>query len=133
MEKTKSIAPMRSPLGRVRGLGAAKKGVEHWWAQRLTALALVPLTLWFVASAARLAGADHAAFAAWVAHPLNAVLLIALVAAGFHHMQAGLQVILEDYVHNEPVKVAAIIAVKFAAVLLALIAGFAVLKIAFGA
>ncbi len=124
---------MRSALGRVRHLGSAKEGVQHWWAQRLTALALLPLTIWFVASVAWLAGADHAAFAGWVARPYNALLMIVLLGAGFHHAQLGLQVVIEDYVHSEGVKLAALIVVKFAALLLALAGILAVLKIAFGA
>jgi len=125
--------PMRSALGRVRHLGSAKEGVQHWWAQRLTALALVPLTIWFVASVAWLAGADHAGFTAWIARPYNALLMIVLLAAGFHHAQLGLQVVIEDYVHGEGCKLAALVVVKFAALLLALAGIFAVLKIAFGA
>ena len=124
---------MRSALGRVRHLGSAKEGVQHWWAQRLTALALVPLTIWFVASVAYLAGADHAAFTGWIARPYNALLMIVLLAAGFHHAQLGLQVVIEDYVHGEGVKLVSLIVVKFAALLLALAGIFAVLKIAFGA
>jgi succinate dehydrogenase / fumarate reductase membrane anchor subunit len=124
---------MRSALGRVRHLGSAKEGVQHWWAQRLTAVALVPLLLWFVASIAWLAGADRAAFVGWVAQPLNAILMVVLLAAGFHHMQLGLQVVIEDYVHGEGAKLASIVFVKFAALLFALVGIFAVLKIAFGA
>lgn len=123
---------LRSSLGRVRGLGAAKEGVGHWWAQRLTAVALVPLTLWFVASLIGLIGADHAAFVAWVRQPLDAILMVLLLAAGFHHLQLGLQVVIEDYVHHEAARIASIIAVKFAAVLLGLGGIFSVLKIAFG-
>jgi succinate dehydrogenase / fumarate reductase membrane anchor subunit len=126
-------ASMRTALGRVRHLGSAKEGVQHWWAQRLTALALVPLVLWFVASIAFLAGADHGAFVAWVARPFNAVLMVVLLAAGFHHAQLGLQVVIEDYVHGEASKLVALILVKFAAVVLALAGIFTVLKIAFGA
>jgi succinate dehydrogenase / fumarate reductase membrane anchor subunit len=133
MSTAKKSAPMRSALGRVRHLGSAKEGVQHWWAQRLTALALVPLTLWFVASVAWLAGADHAGFTGWVARPHNALLMILLLGAGFHHAQLGLQVVIEDYVHGEGAKLALLIVVKFAALLLALAGIFAVLKIAFGA
>lgn len=123
---------LRSPLGRVRGLGAAKEGVGHWWAQRLTAVALVPLTFWFVASIIGLIGADHAVFIAWVRQPLNTILMTLLLAAGFHHLQLGLQTVIEDYVHNEAARIATIITVKFACAILALGGIFAVLKIAFG-
>ena len=110
---------MRSDLARVRGLGPAHDGVAHWWAQRLTALALVPLTLWFVASIIGLAGADHATAAEWIARPIPAMLLALLIVATFHHAQLGLQVVIEDYVHCEALKVAALLAVKAACWLLA--------------
>lgn len=122
-----------TPLGRVRGLGSAKNGTGHWWAQRLTAVALVPLGLWFVVSLISLVGADYAAAAGWVASPLVAVLLILTIIATFHHAQLGLSVIIEDYVHGEGSKLVAIVLVRFAAVLLGVGGVFAVLKIAFGA
>jgi succinate dehydrogenase / fumarate reductase membrane anchor subunit len=125
------VKSLRTDLARARGLGSAKEGTGHWWAQRLTAIALVPLTLWFTASVIALAGADLAAVRAWIANPVSAVLLLVLIAATFHHAQLGTQVVIEDYVHTEWLKIAAIVAVKFAAVLLAAIAAFAVLKIAF--
>lgn len=129
---SKTMRSMRTPLARVRGLGSAKEGVHHWWAQRLTAIALVPLSLWFVVSVAGLAGMDHAEAAAWVGSPTVTVLLVLLVAATFWHAQLGVQVVIEDYVHNEAVKLVALIAVKFAAVLLAVATIVAVLRLAFG-
>lgn len=122
----------RSPLGRARGLGSAREGTAHWWAQRLTALALVPLTLWVVMSLVSLIGADYSAVAGWLASPLTAVLMILLLAMTFHHAQLGVQVVIEDYVHNEALKIAGIIAVKFLALLLGLASIFAVLMIALG-
>jgi len=122
---------LRTDLGKVRGLGSAKEGTQHWWAQRLTAIALIPLVLWFVASVAGLAGADIGPVRAWIAQPVTAVLLVVLIGVTFHHMQLGLQVVIEDYVHAEWLKITGIILVKFAAVLLAAAAAFAVLKIAF--
>ncbi len=122
----------RTPLGRVRGLGSAKQGTEHFWAQRMTAIALVPLALWFVAALAAHAGADHATARAWLAETFTAVAMILLVVAGFHHTQLGLQVVIEDYVATEGVKVFSIIVVKLAAVALAVAAIFSVLMIAFG-
>jgi succinate dehydrogenase / fumarate reductase membrane anchor subunit len=122
----------RTPLGRVRGLGSAKEGVAHWWAQRLTALALVPLVLWFVASLLSMIGADQAAVKAWLGEPLPAVLAVLLIGATFHHAQLGLQVVIEDYVHGRGAKLALIILVKFAALLLGGLGIFAVLKLAFG-
>ena len=121
---------LRSPLGAVRGLGSAKDGTHHWWMQRLTALALIPLAIWFVANVVSLSGQDHAAFAAWVKNPVSATLLVVLVAATFHHAQLGLQVVIEDYVHHEGLKLGAIVAVKFASVVLAGIGIVSVLRIA---
>jgi succinate dehydrogenase / fumarate reductase membrane anchor subunit len=125
-------APMRTPLGRALGLGSAKEGVGHWWSQRLTALALVPLSLWFVASIISLAGADFVAFTAWVASPLVSVLLILTILATFWHAMLGTQVVIEDYVHGEGAKLALLVLVRFACFALGLAAVFAVLRIAFG-
>ncbi len=124
---------LRSQLGRARGLGSAKEGVAHWWAQRLTALALVPLTLWFVASMVPLTGAGYVAVRAWLGDPVVAVIMVLLIGTTFHHSQLGLQVVIEDYVHSEWRKIAAIVAVKFAALALTAACVFAVLKIALGA
>lgn len=121
---------LRSPLGRVRGLGSAKEGVAHWWAQRVTALALVPLTLWFVIAVISLVGADYARTTAWIASPVPAILLVLLVAATFYHAVLGLQVVIEDYVGSEALRIALILIVKAAAIVLAAAAIFAVLKIA---
>ena len=123
----------KTPLKTVRGLGSAKDGTHHWWAQRLTALALVPLTIWFVASVAALAGADHAAFLQWVSSPLVTMLLILLLVATFHHAQLGLQVVVEDYVHNEGAKITLLIAIKGLSVILAVASIVAVLRISLGA
>lgn len=123
---------LRTPLGRVRGLGSAKEGTAHWWAQRLTAIALVPLVLWFAVSLIILTGADHAAVAAWLGNPAAAVLMLLLILAGFHHAQLGMQVVIEDYVHTEWLKLALLMTVKFAAIALGVGAAFSVLKIAFG-
>ena len=122
---------LRTDLGKARGLGSAKEGVHHWWAQRLTAVALVPLFLWFVASIAGLAGSDIGPVRAWIGEPVTAILLVLLIVATFHHMQLGMQVVIEDYVHAEGLKIAGIVLVKFAAIALAVASGFAVLKIAF--
>jgi len=108
---------LQTPLARVLGLGSAKEGVEHWWWQRLTALALVPLGIWFVIVVISLVGAGYAEARAWVSAPLNMVLLIAFAAALLHHAQLGLQVVIEDYVHNEAWKLTGLLAVKFLAVL----------------
>jgi succinate dehydrogenase / fumarate reductase membrane anchor subunit len=123
---------LRTPLGRVRGLGSAKEGVAHWWAQRVTAVALIPLALWFVAAVAAHAGADHKTALDWLGQPFVAIVLVLLVVATFHHAQLGMQVVIEDYVHTEWARMALIVLVKFAAVALAIACIFAVLKIAFG-
>ena len=122
----------RTPLGRVRRLGSAKEGTEHFWAQRVTAIALVPLALWFVGSLAAYTGADHATAKAWLAEPFTAVVMVLLVVTGFHHAQLGLQVVIEDYVSTEWVRVFSIIVVKLGALALGIAAIFSVLKIAFG-
>ena len=122
----------RAPLARVRGLGSAKEGVQHWWVQRLTAVALIPLSLWFVASIIHLAGADHAAAAAWLAAPVPLGLMILLIVATFWHVQLGLQVVIEDYVHREAVKITLIVLVKLASLALALAVLVALMVIAFG-
>ena len=123
---------MRSPLGRAIGLGSAKEGVDHWWAQRITALALVPLVVWFVISVGLAsAGADLPMLAAWVGYPLPAVLLILLVVATFYHGALGLQVVIEDWVAVEGLRLGLIITVKLAAILLAVLGIFAVVKISF--
>lgn len=126
------MAP-RSQTRRPRDLGSAKEGLHHWWMQRVTALALIPLALWFVASIAGLSGASHAAVRDWLASPVVAVLMVLLSVATFYHAQLGLQVIYEDYIHNRAVRMAADLATKFAAAVLAVASVFAVLKIAFGA
>lgn len=123
---------LKSPLGQVRGLGSAKNGTHHWWAQRVTAVALIPLSLWFVYSVVVHAGADQAMMAAWLAEPLNAILMLLLIVATFHHMQLGLQVVVEDYVHSECRKAVTLVAIKLATVGLGIAAAFSVLKVAFG-
>ncbi|MGQ0663721.1 MAG: succinate dehydrogenase, hydrophobic membrane anchor protein [Pseudomonadota bacterium] len=123
---------MRSELGRARGLGSAKEGVSHWWAQRVTAVALIPLSLWFVAEVVGLAGADQRAVAAWIGAPVPALLLVLLLAATFHHAQLGLTVVIEDYVHREGLKIAGLLLVKGAAAVLGAAGIFAVLRLALG-
>jgi succinate dehydrogenase / fumarate reductase membrane anchor subunit len=123
---------MRSPLGQVRGLGSAKSGSAHWWAQRLTAFALIPLTLWFVFAIIRLAGLPREAVQEWAARPLVAALLIALVVATFHHLQLGVQAVIEDYVHGEHNRLASLLVMKAIVILMALAAVISVLKLAVG-
>ena len=123
---------LRTPLAQARGLGAARDGIHHWWTQRLTALALIPLSLWLVASIITISGADYPTAVEWVQSPVVAVLLLLFIAVAFYHAQLGMQVVLEDYVHVEWAKVATIIFLKFLMIALAFIAGFAVLRVALG-
>jgi succinate dehydrogenase / fumarate reductase, membrane anchor subunit len=127
--KTPQVDIMRSPLGRARGLGSARAGAAHWWAQRLTAIALLPLTLWFLCGMVRMIGATRDDIVFWMAGPLPIVLMIALVIATFHHLQLGLQVVIEDYVHSDALRVGSTLVVKGLAMLLALACIVSVLKL----
>ena len=122
---------MRSMLGRARGLGAAKSGTAHWWSMKATSLALIPLTLWLLASVIGLIGQPRTAVAAWVAGPVTATLLLATIAALFHHLYLGVQTVIEDYIHRERPRMAWLLLLKGATVLLALAAAVSVLKLAF--
>ncbi len=122
----------KASSGRIRGLGTARHGTGHWLAQRLTAVALVPLGLWFAVSTVAHVGSSHAEAATWLAEPMNAVLMLLLIGAGFHHMQLGLQVVIEDYVAHEGWRFVLISAQRLITIGLAVAAGFAVLKTAFG-
>ena len=123
---------MRSPIGRVLGLGAAKEGVSHWWAQRVTSVALVPLGLWFVSALLRMPTFSHEFVVAWIAVPLNSVLLLLLIGTSVYHSQLGVQVVVEDYVTHHGLKIATMLLIAFAHVAVAALAIFAVLRIAFG-
>jgi succinate dehydrogenase / fumarate reductase membrane anchor subunit len=124
---------LRSPLSQARGLGSAKEGVNHWWLQRLTALALIPLSLWFVASIARYHMASYELAVLWIRSPFVAIALVIWLLAMFYHAALGMQVIIEDYVGNEGAKLTFIVLTKFGLFILAAASLFAVLKIAFGA
>ena len=131
MAQNPSIDTLRSPLGRVRGLGSAKGGTHHWFMQRVTSVALLPLTIWFALNAVfTLAGASYEDAAMWVQQPWNAVLLLALVIATFHHVAAGLQVVLEDESKTEAGKLVGILLIKAICWLLALTSVLAVLRVA---
>jgi succinate dehydrogenase / fumarate reductase, membrane anchor subunit len=122
---------MHSPLSRARGLGSAREGAEHWWMQRVTAAALIPLTLWFVASLIALTSSDYNTFIAWLRAPFVTILMVLLLIALFHHMALGLQVVVEDYVHSELAKIPAMVAIRLACIALAVAGIFATLRIAF--
>jgi succinate dehydrogenase / fumarate reductase membrane anchor subunit len=123
---------LRSPLNRARGLGSAKSGVHHFWMQRLTAVALIPLVIWFAVSLVLLSGADYGMARSWLSSPFVMVLLILTICIGLYHGQLGMQVVIEDYVHNEGVKLALIVAIKFIAVFFGLVAIVASMRIGFG-
>ena len=123
---------LRTPLSRARGLGAAKSGVGHWWHQRLTAIANVPLVIFTVILLVMLNGADHAHVVSVLSHPLVALGLVAMLISVTWHMRLGMQVIIEDYVHGEGLRVLAIVANTLFCAAVALVGLFAVLKLAFG-
>jgi len=121
---------MRSPLGRAIGLGSAKEGVKEWWAERVSAVALVPLTLWFAAAIIAHTGSGHAAFIAWLRTPLATILMILLLIALFHHTALGLQVVIKDYMHSGA-RFAAVMAVRLGCFALAAAGIVATLRMAF--
>jgi succinate dehydrogenase / fumarate reductase membrane anchor subunit len=123
---------LRTPLAKVRGLGSAKGGTHHFWLQRLTAIALIPLTIWFALSIASLASADQATVQAWMQSPLSATLLLSFLLAGFWHMKLGLQVVIEDYVHGESTKITCLILNNLVSIFLGLAASLSVLKMLLG-
>jgi succinate dehydrogenase / fumarate reductase, membrane anchor subunit len=123
---------LRSDLGRVRGLGSAKSGSHHWMHQRLSAIALIPLALWFVTSLMSHMGDSHGELVDWISSPFVTVLLLALVTSAFYHAKLGLQVVIEDYVHAEMSKMALLVAMKLAVAFGALLGVVAILKISFG-
>ena len=125
----KSEGSLRTPLGRAVGLGSAKEGVEHWWWQRLTAVALVPLSLWVVAALIGHLGGGYETAVAWIGSPVPAILLILALAAGLYHAALGVQVVIEDYVHEEWMKVTALILLRLFCFLLAVAGIFAVLRL----
>lgn len=123
---------LQTPLARVLGLGSAKEGTHHWRAQRLTAIALVPLTLWFVISLLAMTNADYNTAREWISSPLAASLMVLFVVTAFYHGQLGMQVVIEDYVHNEWLKIATQIVIQFIMIVLGLAAVFAVVQILVG-
>ena len=121
---------LRSPLKLVLGAGSAKQGVHHWWVQRLTSVALVPLSIWFLVSLLSLPSLDYSVVSAWMAQGSSALLLILLVLVGAWHSKLGLQVIVEDYVHGAGARTLTLVAITFAHVLLGAAGVFAVLEVA---
>ncbi len=123
---------LRSPLGQVLGRGAAKEGVHHWWVQRLTAVALVPLAIWFVVSLLSLPTLSYPAVSAWMGQTWTAVLLILFVLSAAWHSQLGVRVVVEDYVHGRGMRTVALALVTYLHVLAAAAGVFAVIKVALG-
>jgi succinate dehydrogenase / fumarate reductase, membrane anchor subunit len=123
---------LRSPVGRVLGLGSAGEGVGHWWSQRVTSVALVLLGLWFVFSLIRMPDLSYVTVTAWMASPVSAVLLSLLTGTMVYHSLLGVQVVVEDYVSHHGAKVVTLLALQFIHIVLAALGIFAVLRIAFG-
>ena len=124
---------LRTPLSQVKGLGAAKEGASHWWNLRLTAIALIPLALWFIFSIALIAVADFATVSAWIGSPFSTVMMILAIVVGFYHGYLGLQEIIVDYIANESLKIGTLIIVALLAVLFTMLGVVSVLKVSFGA
>lgn len=124
---------LRSPIRRVTHLGSAKEGVGHWWSQRVTSVALIFLGLWFLGALIVNANFSYEGITQWIAKPVNAVLLILFVLTSIYHSKLGVQVVVEDYITHPGAKIVTMLLLNFAHVLLAALAVFAVLRIAFGA
>jgi succinate dehydrogenase / fumarate reductase, membrane anchor subunit len=124
---------LRSPLGRVLGRGSAKEGVQHWWAQRLSAIALVPLSVWFVVSLLSLPSLEHTTVRAWMGQSSTALLLILFVVVGTWHSHLGVRVVVEDYQHDSGTKTLLLVLSTFVHALLAVAGMLAILKVFFGA
>jgi len=123
---------LRTPLARVRGLGSAKDGTSHWWMQRVSSVLLAPLSIWFLLCALPLLGADYANARVWLAQPLNAFLILALVLAVIYHALLGVQVVVEDYIHTRWLEVAVLTSVRLLAFLAALATSLAIMRISVG-
>jgi len=123
---------LSTPLAKARGLGSAKSGTHHWIAQRLTAIALIPLSIWFVFSLVCMTELSHQAAIEWIQSPLVAVFLLLFIIAMFHHAQLGIQVVIEDYIESNVVKITGLVLLKLVSFFAGLAAMIAVLKIYLG-
>jgi succinate dehydrogenase / fumarate reductase membrane anchor subunit len=126
------IMSLRSPLGRVLGLGSARDGTGHWWAQRVSAVALIPLTLWFMFSLLALPALDYATVRAWLSFPVSGFLAVLLVAVLTYHSHLGTVEVIEDYVHSAGMKVLSLLLLRFVHVLVGGAGIFAIMRVAFG-
>jgi len=123
---------LRSPMGRVLGLGSAKDGTAHWWAQRVSAAALIPLTLWFAISLLSLPALGYGPVRLWLSAPLSSLLAVLLVAVLTYHSYLGITVVIEDYVHSAGSKLLSLLLLRFLHVIVGGAAIFALLRVAFG-
>ena len=126
------VMSLRSPLGRVLGLGSARDGTAHWWAQRVSAAALIPLTLWFMVSLLALPALDYITVRAWLSVPLSSLLAVLLVAVTTYHSYLGTGVVIEDYVHSAGTKLLSLLLLGFLYVIVGGAGIFAILRVAFG-
>src|SRR5687768_14387163 len=123
---------MRSPLRRAQGLGSAKSGFKHWWAQRVSAVALIPLTLWILGWLLALAGSDYSTFTLWIQSPVTTILMVLFLIALFCHAALGVQVVIEDYIHVDWVKIPTVVTIHLMSFGFAVAGILATLRIAFG-
>ena len=123
---------LRTPLGHVRGMGSARSGTRHFWHQRLTSVAAVPLTIFFVVLVIAMMGRNHAAAVQILGSPLIAILMLLFILTSVYHMQIGMQVIIEDYVHGEVAKLVLLMANTFFSIAIGLASAYAILKLSFG-
>jgi len=123
---------LRSPLGQVSGLGSAKDGTGHWWSQRVSAVALIPLTLWFLFSLLSLPSLDYLTVKTWLSFPMSGFLAVLLVAVLAYHSYLGTTVVIEDYVHSAGMKLLSLLLLRFLYVLVGGASIFAILRVAFG-
>ncbi|MCF6215058.1 MAG: succinate dehydrogenase, hydrophobic membrane anchor protein [Emcibacter sp.] len=119
-----------TPISKVRGLGSARNGTHHWWMQKIAAVALVPLTVWFVASVVQMTKADYFTVISWLSSPIPAILMLIYIVIAIYHLRLGLQAIVEDYIHSEGMKVGLQFSILFGCTIIAVASIFSVLKIA---